>query len=88
MDRGESNGEVVGDGDPKPSIAEADVHPGALSNVAMSPSVRNISCWCFYSADYRRGEPCRDASKPVFWVWEHTANSSPHAGPLKTQGAA
>lgn len=51
MDRRESNGEVVGNGHSKPRIADADVHEGALSNVAMSPSVRNISCWCFYSAD-------------------------------------
>lgn len=40
MDRGESNGEVVGIRVSKPLIAKADVHSGALSSGAMLPSVR------------------------------------------------
>ena len=43
MDRRESNGEVVGIEVSKPLTAVADVHPGALSNVAMLPSVRDNS---------------------------------------------
>lgn len=44
MDRRESNGEVVGVEISKPLIAEADAHPGALSNVAMLQLVGSNSC--------------------------------------------
>ena len=88
MDRRESDGEVVSVGASKPLITEANGHPGALSNVVMLPQVSNNSCWLFCLAEHRRGEPCRHTTESIFWVREHIANSGPHAGPLKTQGAS